>query len=216
MRYLSSISLALIVLMALACAEPTTGAFSCQELADKLAAAQTEMAAVVLTRSWNDSGCAQRAAGVTKVPTARPTARPFIFRTAPTPRPRPTMTKRELDQLLKGMVATSVPTPAPTYTPVPPTDCVRVETTDARLDSSRLLHLHWRITNICDIPILTGQTIVFYDKDKNMLGSQAWDSFPSRKLHPMESKLFRTFTGYQFAGGDAFHSYEIEVPWKPD
>ena len=94
MRYLSSISLALIVhvllsigiLMALACtatpAEPTpatpapaapaptsSGAFSCMELADKLAAAQTETAAMVLTRSWNESGWAQTAAGVTKVPT---------------------------------------------------------------------------------------------------------------------------------------------------
>ena len=83
MRYLFSISLALIVhvllsivvLMALACtaepAEPTpSGAFSCMELADKLAAAQTETAASVLTRSWNESGCAQKVAGVTKVPTA--------------------------------------------------------------------------------------------------------------------------------------------------
>jgi len=85
MRYLSSISLALIVhvllsigvLMALACTAtpaapaPTSsaGAFSCMELADKLAAAQTETAAMVLTRSWNESGWAQTAEGVTKVPT---------------------------------------------------------------------------------------------------------------------------------------------------
>jgi hypothetical protein len=84
MRYLSSISLALIVhvllsigvLMALACtatpaapAPTSSGAFSCMELADKLAAAQTETAAMVLTRSWNESGWAQTAAGVTKVPT---------------------------------------------------------------------------------------------------------------------------------------------------
>ena len=84
MRYLSSISLALIVhvllsigvLMALACtatpaapAPTSSGAFSCMELADKLAAAQTETAAMVLTRSWNESGWAQMAAGVTKVPT---------------------------------------------------------------------------------------------------------------------------------------------------
>ena len=70
MRYLSSISLALVVLMALACtatpaeptpAEPTpakptsSGAFSCMELADKLATAQTETAAMVLTRSWNEN-----------------------------------------------------------------------------------------------------------------------------------------------------------------
>ena len=88
MRLPTAILLALIVLMALACtatpAEPTpaptpakptsSGAFSCNELADKLAAAQTETAARVLTLSWNESGCAQRAAGVTKVPTARPTA----------------------------------------------------------------------------------------------------------------------------------------------
>jgi hypothetical protein len=84
MRYLSSISLALIVhvllsivvLMALACtatpaapAPTSSGAFSCMELADKLAAAQTETAAMVLTRSWNESGWAQTAEGVTKVPT---------------------------------------------------------------------------------------------------------------------------------------------------
>ncbi len=59
------------VLMALACtatpAKPTSsGAFSCMELADKLASAQTETAAAVLTRSWNESGCAQKVAGVTK------------------------------------------------------------------------------------------------------------------------------------------------------
>ena len=84
MRYLSSISLALIVhvllsivvLMALACtatpaapAPTSSGAFSRMELADKLAAAQTETAAMVLTRSWNESGWAQTAEGVTKVPT---------------------------------------------------------------------------------------------------------------------------------------------------
>ena len=84
MRYLSSISLALIVhvllsigvLMALACtatpaapAPTSSGAFSCMELADKLAVAQTETAAMVLTRSWNESGWAQTAEGVTKVPT---------------------------------------------------------------------------------------------------------------------------------------------------
>ena len=85
MRLLTAISLALVVLIALACtatpatpaptpAKPTSsGAFSCMELADKLAAAQTETAAAVLTRSWNESGCAQKAAGVTKVPTASPT-----------------------------------------------------------------------------------------------------------------------------------------------
>ena len=62
--------------MALACtatpaapAPTSSGAFSCMELADKLAAAQTETAAMVLTRSWNESGWAQTAAGVTKVPT---------------------------------------------------------------------------------------------------------------------------------------------------
>ena len=70
MRYLSSISLALIVhvllsivvLMALACtatpaapAPTSSGAFSCMELADKLAAAQTETAAMILTRSWNEN-----------------------------------------------------------------------------------------------------------------------------------------------------------------
>ena len=68
MRYLSTLSLALIVhvllsivvLMTLACtatpAKPTSsGAFSCMELADKLAAAQTETAAMVLTRSWNEN-----------------------------------------------------------------------------------------------------------------------------------------------------------------
>ena len=102
MRYLSSISLALIVLMALACtatpatpaptpAKPTSsGAFSCMELADKLAAAQTETAAAVLTSSWNESGCAQKAAGVTKVPTPKPTA--YIQPSPPsppTPRPDP-------------------------------------------------------------------------------------------------------------------------------
>ena len=67
MRYLSSISLAVVVLMALACtatpatpaptpAKPTSsGAFSCMELADKLATAQTETAAMVLTRSWKEN-----------------------------------------------------------------------------------------------------------------------------------------------------------------
>ena len=65
MRYRSSISLALIVLMALACtAEPATPTpFTCQDLADKLAAAQTETAAFVLTITWNESGCTQKAAG---------------------------------------------------------------------------------------------------------------------------------------------------------
>ena len=154
MRYLSSISLALIVLMALACtatpAEPTpatpapaapaptsSGAFSCMELADKLATAQTETAARVLTSSWNESGCAQKAAGVTKVPTARPTAIPATstfmdreFGKNPAP-PKPTMTQRERMQLVESLFAK---TPVPTDTPVPPTDCVRVETTDARLE----------------------------------------------------------------------------------
>ena len=56
--------------MALACtatpAEPTpntSGAFSCQELADKLAAAQTDTAALVLRITWDESGCTQKAAG---------------------------------------------------------------------------------------------------------------------------------------------------------
>ena len=40
-----------------------SGAFSCQELADKLAAAQTETAASVLTSTWDESGCTQKAAG---------------------------------------------------------------------------------------------------------------------------------------------------------
>ena len=51
-----------VVLMALACtatpaapAPTSSGAFSCMELADKLAAAQTETAAMVLTRSWNEN-----------------------------------------------------------------------------------------------------------------------------------------------------------------
>ena len=73
MRYLSTLSLAVVVhvvhvllsigvLMALACtatpaapAPTSSGAFSCMELADKLAAAQTETAAMVLTRSWNEN-----------------------------------------------------------------------------------------------------------------------------------------------------------------
>jgi len=40
----------------------SSGAFSCQELADKLASAQTETAARVLTSTWDESGCTQRAA----------------------------------------------------------------------------------------------------------------------------------------------------------
>ncbi len=73
MRYLTSISLALVVLMALACtatpAEPTpdvptsSGAFSCMELADKLAAAQTETAAQVFIDAWDENGCAEKAVG---------------------------------------------------------------------------------------------------------------------------------------------------------
>ena len=113
---------------------------------------------------------------------------------------------------------TKTPIP-PTKTPIPPTDCVRVETTDARLDSNsiyQVLHLQWRITNICNIPISHGQTIVFYDKGKNILGSQLYDSCCVRRLAAGESQLYRTFTGYSFAGGDAFHSYGIETPWKPD
>jgi len=71
---------------------PTTpsGAFSCKELADKLASAQTETAARILTLSWNESGCAQKVAGVTKVPTASPTisGTPWsesLFTKTPTP-----------------------------------------------------------------------------------------------------------------------------------
>jgi hypothetical protein len=127
MRYLSSISLALIVVMAFACtatpaapmpAAPTpSGAFSCQELADKLAAAHTETAAMVLTRSWNESGCAQKAAGVTKVPTARPTTstwRNLI---------RPTLTSGAswAESLFTKTPGYTVPKPVPTDTPVPPT-----------------------------------------------------------------------------------------------
>jgi hypothetical protein len=260
------------------------------ELADKLAAAQTETAARVLTLSWNESGCAQKAAGrgaqgsvTTKRPP--PTATPDIWVNArlkgrwkdllasyaKTQEGKQhgeclvyaysnyaganetktlyhhaswfTLSSRDYWSIevtgpncqgiqtwyidddtgavtfegssLGDLVRpTKTPTP-PTKTPIP-TDCVRVETTDARLDSSWLLHLHWRITNICNIPISSGQTIVFYDKDKNMLGSKPWDSFPSLKLLPMDSKLYRTFVGYQFAGGDAFHSYEIEAPWTPN
>ena len=54
--------------MALACtatpAEPTSTtstAFSCQELADTLAAAQTETAAQVFISAWEESGCAEKA-----------------------------------------------------------------------------------------------------------------------------------------------------------
>ena len=106
--------------MALACtatpAEPTpaapapksSGAFSCMELADKLAAAQTETAASVLTRSWNESGCAQRVAGVTKVPPTK-----YIYR-SPTPKTNPTMTQRE-----RGLWMDSILLPSDT--PVPPT-----------------------------------------------------------------------------------------------
>ena len=99
MRYLTSISLALVVLMALACtvtpAEPTpakptsSGAFSCMELANTLAAAQTETAARVLTDSWNESGCAHKVAGVTKTPIPSPTPTPTIGPTSP---PVPTRT----------------------------------------------------------------------------------------------------------------------------
>ena len=67
-RYLSSISLALIMLMALACtatpatpAPTTSTAFSCQELADTLAATQTETAAQVFISAWEESGCAEKA-----------------------------------------------------------------------------------------------------------------------------------------------------------
>ena len=246
MRYLSSIPLALVVLMALACsatpAEPEpveskpSGAFSCMELADKLAAAQTETAARVLTLSWNESGCAQKVAGVTKVPTASPTisGTPWsesLFAKTPTP---DIWVNARLKGRWKDLLASYAQTPEgkqhweclvyahsnyagpnetktlyhhsifssrdywsvevtgpncrgiqtwhidddtgavtyegsslgdlvrPTKTPTPPTktpiptDCVRVETTDARLDSSWLLHLHWRITNICNIPISYG------------------------------------------------------------
>ena len=73
MRYPSTLSLALIVhvllsivgLMILACtATPATPTpFTCQELADKLASAQTETAAYVLTSTWDESGCTKKAAG---------------------------------------------------------------------------------------------------------------------------------------------------------
>jgi hypothetical protein len=87
------------------------------ELADKLATAQTETAAMVLTRSWNESGCAQKAAGVTKVPTARPTAIPAtsIWQSAI----RPTLTSAQLVESL--FAKTPVPKPVSTNTPVPPT-----------------------------------------------------------------------------------------------
>ena len=56
--------------MALACTAtpaeqtPTTStAFSCQELADTLADAQTETAAQVFITAWEDSGCAEKAVG---------------------------------------------------------------------------------------------------------------------------------------------------------
>ena len=222
MRYLSSISLALVVLMALACtatpAEPTpatpapaapaptsSGAFSCMELADKLAAAQTETAAKVLTRSWNESGCAQKVAGVTKVPTARPTASLKLPFARPTAIPA---TSTFMDRKFGK-------------TPVP-TDCVRVETTDARKNQSRAalsgyqLMLNWRVKNICDVAITAGQTIVIYDKDKSILISYVEDSAGVLRLPPGESLLYSAAIKHREAGGDAFHSYEIEVPWKPD
>ena len=148
MRYISSMSLALILLMALACtATPATtptssGAFSCMELADKLATAQTETAARVLTSSWNESGCAQKVAGVTQVPTARPIARPTFSPTTQawlerrlgrTPVPTTSTGVSVLDALERELAGA---TPVPTDTPVPPTDCVRVETTDARLEKN--------------------------------------------------------------------------------
>jgi len=57
--------LSIVVLMALACtATPATPTpFTCQELADKLASAQTETAAFVLTSTWDESGCTKKAAG---------------------------------------------------------------------------------------------------------------------------------------------------------
>ena len=210
--------------MALACtatplaptpAKPTSsGAFSCMELADKLATAQTETAARVLTSSWNESGCAQKVAGVTKVPTARPTAIPAT-----------TMTSREFREFLGLRPAGK--TPVPTLTSLDrflsvPTDCVRVKKTEARKVRNKYsasgyqLLLNWRVENICDVAITTGQTIVIYDKDKSIITSHVEDSAGVLKLLPGESLLSSTPRDYGWAGGDAFHSYEIEVPWKPD
>ena len=54
-----------------------------------------------------------------------------------------------------------------------------------------------------------------YDKDKSILISGFRQSVGVR-LPPGESLLFSQEVDYGYAGGDAFHSYEIEVPWKPD
>ena len=217
MRLLTAISLALVALMALACtatpaapmpAAPTSsGAFSCMELADKLATAQTETAAMVLTRSWNESGCAQKVAGVTKVPTARPTANLKLPFARPTAIPA---TSTFMDRKFGK-------------TPVP-TDCVRVKTTDARKNQSRAalsgyqLMLNWRVENVCDVAISAGQTIVLYDKNKSILNSSVENSkgILKKLLPPGESLLFSKQVDYGWAGGDAFHSYEIEVLWEPD
>ena len=55
-----------------------------------------------------------------------------------------------------------------------------------------------------------------YDKDKTILTSYAEDSAGVLKLPSGESLLFSKSVDYGGAGGDAFHSYEIEVPWKPN
>ena len=55
-----------------------------------------------------------------------------------------------------------------------------------------------------------------YDKDKTILTSYAEDSAGVLKLPSGESLLFSKSVDYGGAGGDAFHSYEIEGPWKPN
>jgi len=68
MRYLSSISLALIVLMALACTAtptavpptavpPTATPTICDKLSTDLSAARTEAAVKVLSDAWIENGC---------------------------------------------------------------------------------------------------------------------------------------------------------------
>ena len=55
-----------------------------------------------------------------------------------------------------------------------------------------------------------------YDKDKSILSSFLRDSVGVLRLPPGESRVFSDQVKYRDAGGDAFHSYEIEVSWKPD
>ena len=89
MRYLSSISLALIVLITLACTAappptPTAAVNICDSLYERLAAAQTDLAARVLYDAWIGHGCKDdmgigTRGSVKRTPAKIPTATPDIW-----------------------------------------------------------------------------------------------------------------------------------------